>query len=242
MNRGTEKGTVLITGGAKRIGRAMALTLAGAGYNIIIHYNKSKDEAKQTKEEVEKLGAICGLVQADLDDSKQYKSMMEKAFTLFPSCNILINNASIFERGSFLETTEELFDRHMNINFKAPFFLSQAFSKCCRNGLIINVLDSYITKETGAYYAYLLSKKSLYSFNRMAAKALAPHIRVNGIAIGTTEISKNLKGGDLKKKRDTLPLKQEVKVKHVTHTMMDIINNHYITGQCVFVDGGDHLL
>lgn len=242
MQKDKSKGTVLITGGAVRIGRAMALTLASAGYNIVIHYNTSKSEAQETKKEIEKIGAVCGLIQADLNDAKQYIKMMDKVFTLFPTCNILINNASIFERGSFVETDEDLFDRHMTINFKAPFFLSQAFSKCCRDGLIVNILDSYVTKETGAYFSYLLSKKALYSFNRMAAKALAPNIRVNGIAIGTTEISKNIKSEDLKKKRDILPLREEVKIKHITHTLMDVVNNHYITGQCIFVDGGDHLL
>ncbi len=242
MKKKKVKGTALVTGAAIRIGKEIAIALAYDGYNIALHYNTSAKEAKKTKSEIERLGVFCELFQADLNDRKTYAPLVKKVLAKFPDCNILINNASIFERANFAETDEDIFDRHMTINFKAPFFLSQAFAKKCRAGQIINILDNKITKDIGAFFAYLLSKKSLAAFNRMAARELAPNIRVNGIAIGTTGISKSLKAGDIEKKREILPMKEEVKIEHITRTLIDVINSRHLTGQCIFVDGGENLL
>lgn len=237
-----QKPTALVTGGAKRIGRAIALALAEKGYNIALHYNHSKDDVIATRSAVEAKGVSCHIFHADLKDSGSYKKLVDTVFQLYPNCTLLVNNASIFERGSFLETTEELFDAHMDTNFKAPFFLTQAFSRCCRNGLVVNIVDSYVKRDTGAYFAYLLSKKALYNFNRMAARALAPGIRVNAIAIGTTDISNNITAQEIDKKKASTPLRGTVAIEEVTYTLLDIVHNPSITGECIFVDRGEHLL
>lgn len=238
----THKGTALITGGAKRIGKAIALRLADAGYNIALHYNHSQQEAERLAEEIRQRGKKCGVYPCDLQSISGIQPMIERIFADFSDCNVLINNASVFERYNFVETTEAVFDKHFAVNVKSPFFLIQYFAKHCKNGQVINVLDSYTSKHTSPYFAYLLSKKSLESLTAMAAVALGPNIRVNGIAPGLTELSHEVEPALVAKKQQTLPLRHVVTVAELADAVMQLLHSPYLTGQVLKVDGGEHLL
>ncbi len=232
---------VLITGGAVRLGRTLALRLAAEGYDVALHYNTSAKAAEKTKQDVEKRGVRCRLYKADLAQPKHYMPLVARVKKDFPALDFLINSASIFERSSMMETSEDRFDRHMAINFKAPFFLTQAFAKHAKKGQVINILDTYVTKDTESYFAYLLSKKTLFHFTRMAARELAPHIRVNAVAPGTTGQSKEVSAAYLKAKRQRLPMQQLVTFEEIADAVL-LLAASTLTGQCIFADSGEQLV
>src|SRR3989338_8191361 len=173
---------VLITGAAKRIGKSIALLLAVLGFDVAVYYNRSKKEALQTAGEIESYGVRCELFSCDLSSEKNVRPLVSAVLKKFPNLSLLINSASIFEKSSL--TDSRAFDRHFRVNFKTPYILSSEFAKICKQGQIINILDTHITQNKSAFAAYLLSKKSLADFTKLAAVEFAPHIRVNAIAPG----------------------------------------------------------
>jgi len=233
---------IIITGGAKRVGAAMALYFARGGYDIALHYNASEKDAKTVKAKVEKLGAQCVLFPCDLSKTKTLPALMKKIRTTMPNCTALINNASIFERAPFMDTDEALFDRQFAVNFKAPFFLTQAFAKTFGKGCVINLLDTDIVQTQGSHFAYLLSKKTLSEFTEMAARALGPAIRVNGICPGCVLPSDQNEVAYEKKIKALLPLKKNPTVDALAEAALWLVSQPFITGQIIFVDGGQHVL
>lgn len=231
----------LVTGAAKRIGKAIAIALAEDGFDIALHYGHSKDEAEQVAETVRSNNQKCELFQADLTFNDSVLSLVPNVFEVFPNCKLLVNNASIFHRISFLETTPENFDDFFNIHVKAPFFLSQQFASYCAVGDIVNILDTKVTQNLDAYFSYTLSKKTLYELTHMAAKALGPEIRVNGVAPGIILPSKESSNEDLKRMSQKLPLKRKGSIEDIVSAVRFLINHPYLTGECLFVDGGEHL-
>ncbi len=236
------KKAALITGGAKRIGKAISIFLAEKGYDIALHYNTSEKEAKVVKNEINKLGRKCDLYKCNLFNTKDLIPLVRKVKKSFPNLSLLVNNASIFEEGKFFETDNSFLDKHLNINFKAPFFLSQGFAKYCKKGQIINLLDTNIRRIKTKFFAYNLSKKMLFEFTKMSAVELAPNIRVNAIAPGPILSPPGKDINHLRKKGLIVPLKQEGEIKNIIQGVDFLIENDYITGQCIFVDGGKHLL
>ena len=235
------KGTALITGGARRIGRAIALSLAGKEYNIALHYRTSKKDAETAASEIRSKGVECEIFQCDLSNSGKVATLIPRVFERFPDCNLLVNNASVFQRARLMETDEALFDRHFNTNLKAPFFLSRDFARHCRKGHIINILDTKISRILIEYFAYTLTKKALHEFTRMAAKELGPSIRVNGVSPGLILPSADLSSEDFEKMGDRVPLKTTGNPESVVSAIHFLIDNTFITGECIFVDGGEHL-
>jgi pteridine reductase len=231
----------LITGGAIRVGKALSLAMARDGYDIALHYNNSAAAAHATAEEIRSIGVKCELIQTDLGNSQATSQLIDKAKFAFPHLCALINSASIFEKHSLANTSEDIFDRHMNINFKAPFILTQKFAEECKQGVIINILDTYITKNTGAYFAYLLSKKALYELTNMSAKNLAPNIRVNGICIGSLLASEHWSESDIIAHTNALPLQKTPTVDDITDALCYLTASDYLTGQCIFVDSGQSI-
>ena len=237
------KQAALITGGAKRIGKAVALKLAGQGIDIALHYNSSKTEAEKTADEIRALGADCTLFQSALVNEKQAYALIAESIKKYAHLNILINNASIFERKSFLETDEVFLEQHFATNFKAPFFLTQAFARAVTTKAhVVNMLDTYITRYNGHYFGYLLSKKALAEFTKMAARELAPRIHVNGVCIGVTTLSENLKPEYVARKQRDLPEQKLVEPEEVAAAVLNLIQSPYLNGQLLFVDSGDQLL
>ena len=178
------KNAALITGSAKRIGKKIAQFLASEDYDVAIHYNKSDSEAKKVADKLIKYGITTSIFKADLNDEKSVLKLIHNVQNEFSNLNLLINNASIFVESSLVETDEELLNRTLNINFKAPFILSREFAKKCTEGQIINILDTRISKNSTSHFVYSISKKALAEFTKLAAVELAPGVRVNGIAPG----------------------------------------------------------
>lgn len=237
----SEVGTALITGGAKRIGRAIALTLADAGYDVAIHYGASKDAARELADEIAGRGRTGAVFEADLGDRQDVDGLVPRVFERFPDCSLLVNNASIFEPGTLLETDDDLFERHFAVNFRAPFFLSRDFARRCRRGQIVNLLDTKIARTVVNHFAYTLTKKALHEFTRMAAKELAPRIRVNGVCPGLILPPPGEDASYLDSMSKGIPLQAYGDPDAVAKAVLFLVTTPFVTGEVIFVDGGEHL-
>jgi len=231
----------LVTGGANRIGKAICLALAEKGYHIALHYGQSKKEAEKTAEKIRDHHVQCVLFQCDFNHSKSVAQLISRVFQKFPGCNLLVNSASVFKRASFQETDLNLLEKHLAVNFTAPFFLSQQFAQACASGLIVNLLDTKISKNSEQFFAYTLSKKLLYELTLMTARVMGPAVRVNGICPGiilsSTETSREM----LEKMVQRLPLRKKGNPDNIIQALLYLIENEFVTGDCLFVDGGEHL-
>ncbi len=239
------KKAIIITGGAKRVGAAMAVYFARKNFDIALHYNHSKDEAAALQSEIGKIGVTCEIFSHNVKSSKGLAPLIENIQQKMPHCNTLVNNASIFERSEFLETSEELFDRQFAVNFKAPFFLTQAFAKTFGKNSganVINILDTDIAQNQISHFAYLLSKKTLADFTIMAARALGPDIRVNGVCPGAMLPSGENYDGYEEKIQQMVPLKNQPTLDELSESAYWLTQQKSITGQIINVDGGKHVL
>ena len=178
---------IIITGGATRIGAAIAESLASYDTEISIHYNKSKSAASKLKNKLEKLGSKIYLLKADLNNFNQTQSLLKVAYKKMKGVDCLINNASIFESDNLQNFSEKSFTKHININLKAPAILTQNFKKILKisEGCIINIIDQRVEKLTPFFFSYTLSKSSLVTLTKTSAMKLAPNTRVNAISPGT---------------------------------------------------------
>lgn len=235
------RGTAFVTGGAKRIGRVIAFDLADKGFHIALHYRNSEREADEVAKKIQCSGRKCHLFHCDFNDMDAVTALIPRVFDRFPDCNLLINNSSVFERARLMDTDVRLFDRQFNTNFKAPFFLSRDFARLCSEGQIINILDTKISSPHIEYFVYSLTKKTLFEFTRMAAKELGPSIRVNSISPGLILPSKYRNKEDFKQMEKKIPLKKTGEPKNLISAVNFLIDNDFITGECIFVDGGEHL-
>ncbi len=235
------KKAAMVTGAARRIGRQIALSLAERGFDIALHYHQSEEEARRTADEIAALGAQCVLFKADLSDMAQVRELLPSVHSRFGGLELLVNSASIFERGGLLEMEEPFFDRNFTINFKSAVFLTRDFARLCRKGNVINMLDTKITKPSHELFAYTLSKKALAAFTMMAAAELAPDIRVNGICPGPILPPPGQPAEMLQKQIPKVPLRRLGSPKIIADAVLTLLDNDYITGQVLFVDGGQHL-
>jgi len=231
----------LVTGGGKRLGRAIALGLAREGFDLAVHYNASEAHARSAAVEIGDLGRRCELFQCDLADATAARSMIDNVFEAMPACELLINSASIFERRSFDQTDEQFLDRTLAVNFKAPFFLSQQFAKRCDQGHIVNLLDTKVSRNFTPYFAYTLSKKLLAEFTRLAACELAPRIRVNGICPGPILPAAGQSDESFRKLSSRIPMQRPGSPDAIVSAVLYLVGNEFVTGECLFVDGGEHL-
>lgn len=231
----------LVTGGARRIGREISLYLAKKGYNIALHYFSDEEKAKEIRDEINLLGRECLLYKRDFNDFESTKSLIEEVYNFCPDFSLLINNASIFLPAGLKETSEALFDNHFTINFKVPFFLTRDFANTCREGHIINIIDVNALKNLTTYFAYTLTKKGLYDFTKMAAKELAPDIRVNGICPGAILPPHGEDKNFWERRLPKIPLGIKGNPDYILKTIGFLLDNPFITGECITVDGGDIL-
>lgn len=236
-------GTALVTGGAKRIGAEIALHLAERGYSIALHYHQSKREALTIAHKIEQQsGQRCEIFKADLNREKEAGELIPNVLKKFPDLSLLINSASIFRKSTFKDLKLSDLDEHLNVNFKAPYILTAKFANRVKNGLVINLLDTHITQSRTNHFNYLLSKKLLASLTRMAALELAPQIRVNAIAPGLILPPAN-KGLDyLERLAQRIPLKRKGSPTDIVGAVNFLIDSGYMTGQTLFLDGGESLL
>ena len=242
MNTKKNKGTALITGGAQRIGHGIALTLAQLGYTIALHYNTSAQSALTTTKEIKSNGGRCELFGCDLSDEIDTQKLIQRVEKKFPNFNVLINNASVFEKSDFKNYSLLSLNRHFVINFVASYILTAEFARLCKRGNVINILDTHIVNNKIGHFDYLLSKKALAELTKMSAVALAPNIRVNGIAPGLILPPKDKSSDYLKRLARNIPLKCQGDVKNIVTTVKFLLENNFVTGDIIFCDGGEHLL
>lgn len=233
---------ILITGGAKRLGKDLVKYFASNDYNIIFTYNNSENEAKELVEETSKKNPQIAIESHKLEvrNINEITRLMFELSKKHKNIDLLINNASIFEATPFLETSEEDFNAHQDINFKAPFFITQQYAKNFLEGHIINIIDTQITKNLSIYFTYILGKKSLYDFTMQAAKELAPNFRVNSISPGSIypQADHGVKADDI---ISNLPMKNHATPLDICYAIEYLHNNKIITGQNIFLDGGKNL-
>ena len=237
----TSKGAALVTGGARRIGAAIALALARHGYDVALHYHSSVEPAERTARDIEDRGRACRLFRCDLNDHDETAALIPSVREHFPRLNVLVNNASVFERATLRDTGRDLFERHFNIHLKAPFFLTQALAEGCPEGQVINILDTRVRRSDPHHAAYTLSKQALLELTRMAARELGPGIRVNGVAPGMILPPPGGVMDELERRSAGLPLKRIGDTANVVAAVLFLIDNPFVTGECVYVDGGEHL-
>jgi pteridine reductase len=235
------KKAALITGGARRIGREIAIAFARKGYDLALHCNQSEKEAVDVARSIRRLGQECEVFACDLADPLAVSGLLPAVRQRFPNCRVLVNNASVFERGDLASADQHQFDRLMQINFKAPFFLTQSFGNLVQSGHVVNLCDAKIAGPFVSHFVYALTKKMLFEFTRMAAKALGPAVRVNAVAPGMILPSSEIKGADLIRLSRGLPLQRKGDPRDVVSAILFLEENAYITGECIFVDGGQHL-
>ena len=234
---------IIITGGATRIGAAIAKSLVNFDTKIVIHFNKSKISALKLKKELEELGAESYLIKTDLNNLKQTQNLVKKAYKLMKGLDCLINNASIFENDNLENFSEKLFDKHININLKAPAILTQNFKKLLKdkNGCIVNIIDQRIEKLTPFFFSYTLSKSSLAILTKTSAMRLAPNIRVNGVSPGPTLKNKRQSERHFKKQWKSILLRKKVDLDNICNGVKFLIDNDNITGEIINIDGGQRL-
>jgi len=234
---------IIITGGATRIGKSIAHSLAGYNTQIVIHYSKSAAAAKSLKIELENLGSSIYLIKADLNNLKQTQKIISFANKKMKGVNCLINNASIFENDNLINFSDKSFLKHININLKAPAILTKEFSRVFKgnNGNIINIIDQRVEKLTPFFFSYTLSKSGLVTLTKTSAMKLAPRIRVNAVSPGPTLKNKRQSEKHFKKQWKSTILGKKVDTKNISSAVRFLINNENITGQIINVDSGQRL-
>ncbi len=234
--------TVLITGGARRIGRSLALAAARAGADVFLHYRASEYEAEQVRDEITGLGRRAMLLKADLNDPLQCMDLIARArgqAELFA----LVNNAAVFEPLNWETTDLAAWNRHMMVNLGAPFLLSQAFARSLgpqADGRIINMLDWRALRPGGDHLPYSISKAGLAALTRSLAVALAPRITVNGLALGAILPAQTGSPEDV---LDQVPAGRWASLDEVGQALIFLLDGPaYVTGEVLHVDGGRHLV
>lgn len=233
----------LITGGAKRIGKEVSLVLAQNGYDIALHYNRSKAEAEQLAEYIKKQYKVnIALIQADLTNEAEVLHIVEKAKAELGCLDLLINNASCFLRDSWQEGSQDIWHENLAVNLRAPFLLMQAFAKQAEGtGLIVNMLDSKLENLHPAFTSYTVAKSGLYTLTKTMAQALAPHIRVNGIGPGPVLPSIHDTEDTWKKAAQKTALGRVTDPREIAETILWMASAPSLTGQMIMLDNGEHL-
>ncbi len=242
----------LITGGARRLGRAMALYLAGRGHDVAIHYNDSADEAEAVAQSARDLGVRAVTLAADLLDDAQTATLVPAASEALGPLSVLINNASIFEYDNLRTATRDSWDRHFQSNLRAPYILTQTFAvqapKADRGGaepraqaLIVNMVDQRVLKLTPEFSTYTLAKMGLWALTRTAAQGLAPDIRVNAIGPGPTLQGARQSADHFTRQRASTLLERGANPDDVCAALGYFLDAPSVTGQLLCTDGGQHL-
>jgi NAD(P)-dependent dehydrogenase (short-subunit alcohol dehydrogenase family) len=234
---------IIITGGATRIGAAIAKKLSGKEIEILIHYNKSKSKAENLKKELQKKGSKVFLVRGDLSKEKDVNKIIKFAKSKLKFFDCLINNASLFENDKIENFTTDSWGKHLRTNLRTPALLSKMFARNIKgkNNNIINIIDQRVFKLTPFFFSYTISKTGLYTLTKTSAMSLAPNIRVNGIAPGPTLKNKRQSEKHFKKQYMATPLKRKVDVEQICSAVDFFIKNRSITGQVISIDSGQSL-
>jgi NAD(P)-dependent dehydrogenase (short-subunit alcohol dehydrogenase family) len=245
--------TALVTGAGKRLGRAMALYLAGRGHDVAIHYASSADAAEAVASEIRATGRKAQTFRADLLVETETQALIPAAMAALGPLTVLVNNASIFEYDRIETASRESWDRHLESNLRAPYVLTQAFARQCppaasdangepvAQGLVINMIDQRILKLTPEFSTYTIAKMGLWALTQTAAQGLAPHVRVNGIGPGPTLQGARQSAEHFASQRAATVLGRGAHPSDITAALGFFLDSPAVTGQFIAVDGGQHL-
>lgn len=234
----------LVTGAAKRIGRAIATALARQGYDIAVHYNRSRDDALQLVTELEAIGVRAAPVGCDLSQPACVSNLVADAAKALGPLDVLVNNASIFADDRAATMTVDSFTTHTNTNLLAPILLSQAFAAqpvLPEGASIINLIDQRVLKPSPPFFSYGLSKAGLWHATRTLAQALAPRVRVNAIGPGPTLKSIHQSDKDFEREARSTLLQKPTSPEEVAAAAVYLLSAPSVTGQMICVDSGQHL-
>ncbi|MFN3970355.1 MAG: SDR family oxidoreductase [Gemmobacter sp.] len=248
------QGRALVTGGAQRLGRAMATYLAGRGFDVAVHYASSSEAADSLVSEIAAMGRHAVALQADLLDEQATAGLVARAAEgLGGALTCLINNASIFEHDTLASATAESWHRHIGSNLRAPFVLTQAFAaqapgavtdaggEPVATGLVINMIDQRVLKPTPEFMTYTIAKMALWAFTRTAAQGLAPGIRVNAIGPGPTLRGARQSAEHFVRQRAATVLERGADAADICAALGYFLDARAVTGQLLCIDGGQHL-
>jgi NAD(P)-dependent dehydrogenase (short-subunit alcohol dehydrogenase family) len=236
---------VLVTGAAKRLGRAIALDLARDGWDVAIHYNSSEADAASAVDEARKAGRRAASVKADLGREDDVVTIVERAAAAIGPLTALVNSASLFQADDWQSATRESWDAHMAVNLRAPFVLSQRFARQLpdgADGAIVNLLDQRLFKPGPEYISYATSRAGLYWLTTTLAQALAPRIRVNAVAPGPTLKAASQSPAEFVQERRATILGRGSDPQDISDAVRYLLSAKAVTGQTIAVDGGQHLI
>ena len=240
----TSRGAALITGGSRRIGRALTLAAADAGFDVAIHVRAIDDDAEAAAADVRARGRKASLHACDLRHEGATAPLVAEVESELGPVTLLVNCASVFEDDSFTSMNRASWDAHLETNLRSPLVLAQAFARrlpADRKGLIVNILDQRVLTPSPHFFSYSLSKSALWAATQMLAKELAPRIRVNGIGPGPTLPSIHQQDADFIDEVATTLLKRPVDPAEIGHALRYLIDAASVTGQMIAVDAGQHL-
>ena len=234
----------LVTGAGKRIGRAIALALAEAGFAVAVHCRDNPAEAEDTAAAVRAHGVAACVVRADLAEEAAVRQLIPAATAAIGPLGVLVNNASTFERDEWHDATRASWDRHIEPNLRAPFVLTQDFALVLppdREGVVVNLLDERVWSLTPHFMSYTLSKAALWALTQTMALALAPRIRVVGIGPGPTVPSPRQTAEQFARQEASVPLGHGSDPAEVARGVVMLLGLRSMTGQMIALDGGQHL-
>lgn len=236
--------TALVTGAGRRVGRAIALRLAHAGWNVAVHFGHSRDEAEQTADEIRRHGVRATTLAADLLDEEQVETVIAQAVDALGPVGMLVNNASLFEPDRLATVTRASWDAHMAANLRAPVILMQNFAALLpagNDGVIVNILDQRVWSLTEDFLSYTVTKTALWGLTQSLALDLAPRIRVCGVGPGPTLANARQASGAFDEQASSVPLRHAADPAEIADTVAFLADARSITGQMIAVDGGQHL-
>ena len=238
----TPLGAALVTGGSRRIGRAIVLALAHRGHDVAIHHRDSKDDAEAVATEVRALGRRATVVSADLTDEAEVRALLPAATAALGPLSVLVNNASVFEDDRVGSLSRQTWDKHLETNLRAPVVLAEAFAAQAPDGsAIVNLLDQRVLKPDPRFVSYAISRNGLWWATRTLAQALAPRIRVNGVGPGPTLKSIHQSDADFEAEASAVPLGHGASPEEIAEAVLYLVRARSVTGQMISVDGGQHL-